>query len=117
MKTLFITFLLATLPIITQVNTTVSISGDINLRPGETTMLNVSVSPYNSSYTFEWDFDDIDKVEKQYSYSISGSSITITHLNVTQYGLLNVYCRVYDASGNYVGTGETEIVVMPNWPN
>lgn len=114
MKTLFIAFLLATLPIVTQVNSTVTIYGNIDLRPGETTTL--YASPDNSAYTYEWSFDmDDEKVERQYSYSISGNSITITHLNVTQRGLLNVYCTVYDENGNSIGSSMAEILVQPYW--
>lgn len=114
MKTLFVSFLLAMLPIVSQVNSTVTIYGNIDLRPGETTVL--YASPDDSSYTYEWSFDmDDEKVERQYSYSISGNSITITHLNVTKTGLLNVYCQVYDEKGNSLGSNMAEIIVQPNW--
>ena len=114
MKTLLLSFLLAVLPIVNQTNSVVSIGGNIDLRPGETTVL--GVSPENPSYTYEWDFGiEPEKVERQYSYSISGNRISITHLNVTQYGLLDVYCTVYDENGNNIGSDMVEIIVQPYW--
>lgn len=109
MKTLFISFLLAMLPIVNQVNDGVSIRGNIDLRPGETTEL--GAYPNDPSYTYVWDFEQ-NNVEEYFRYSTSGNSITITHLNKTRSALLGVYCTVFDEDGNNLGTGYAEIVVQ-----
>lgn len=110
MKTLLITFLLALLPIANQVNSGVYINGNVDLRPGQSTSL--GAYPDNPSYTYVWDFEQ-HNVEANFSYSISGNSISITHLNNSQFSLLGVYCTVYDENGNSLGTGYAEIVVQP----
>lgn len=110
MKTLLFSFLLLLLPIVNQVDNGVTIRGNIDLRPGGTAEL--GAYPDNPSYTYIWDFEQ-NNVEANFSYSTSGNSITLTHLNKTQFSLLGVYCTVYDENGNNIGTGYVEIVVQP----
>lgn len=108
MKTLFISFLLAMLPIVSQVNSSVSIEGYIDPRPGETTIL--TVSPNNDSYTYVWDCDGHwDNIEKYYDFLISGNQITVTPKEMKMQ-MLNLNCTVYDENGSYVGFDEVQII-------
>lgn len=111
MKTLMISFLMAVLPVIAMADE-VQINGYIDLKPGETTTL--QVSPSDASYTYFWDFDpELEKAEKHYNIVVDGDKVTITHLNLASSGLLTVMCTVYDENGNYIGYSEVQIIVTP----
>lgn len=108
MKTLFISFLLAMLPIISQVNSVVSMQGNIDPRPGEATTF--TVSPNNDSYTYVWDCDgNWDNQENYYDFLISGNQITITP-KAARVQMFRLNCTVYDENGSYVGYDEAEII-------
>lgn len=108
MKTLLITFLLALLPITNQTNNSVVIYGNIDPRPGETTIL--TVDPYSDSYTYVWDCDgNWESLEQSFDITISGNQITIAPKEMkTQ--LVNMYCTVYDEKGNSIGNDMAEVI-------
>lgn len=111
MKTLMISFLMAILPVIAMADE-VEINGYIDLKPGETTTL--QISPSDASYTYYWDFDpELEKAEKNFNIVVNGDKVTITHLNLTNSGILTVTCTVYDENGNYIGYSEAQIIVTP----
>lgn len=109
MKTLLISFLLALLPIINQESsTTITINGDIDLRPGESTVL--TVSPNNNSYTYTWDVDgNWENMKRYYDFTISGNQIRVTPKE-SKTTILNLNCNVYDENGNHLGYGEVELL-------
>lgn len=113
MNTLFISFLLAVLPIVNQTNSSVSMSGNIDPRPGEATVF--TVFPDNDSYTYVWDCDGHwDNLEKYFDFSISGNQITVTPKEM-KVQMLRLNCSVYDENGNYLGMDEAEIIW--HWTN
>lgn len=100
MKTLFISFLLAMLPI-TQLSQ-FCVEGRLTIRPGEST--SITITPYDPSYRYEWTFEpELDKVERNFDVSISGNSLYVTAHSDIQTGLVNFNCNVYDSRGNYIG--------------
>lgn len=108
MKTLFISFLLAVLPIVNQANSSVNINGNINPRSGETTVL--TVSPNNDSYTYVWDCDGHwENLERYFDFLISDNQITITPKTI-KVQMLCMNCSVYDENGNYLGFDEVDII-------
>lgn len=112
MRTLFITLVLSLLPIISYSNNNGGIVGETVIASGETTVL--SAYPYDPSYKYVWEFDmDADKLDRQYSYTITGNTITITHLGKSQSSLLDVYCTIYDNAGAIIGFYDAEVVVQP----
>ncbi len=108
MKALLISVLLAILPIAGWADGSVYIGGYIDPLPGQDVVL--TVSPGNSSYTYEWDCDgNWENQEKRFDFSISGNQITISPKEM-KVQMLRLYCSVYDENGSYVGQGEAEII-------
>lgn len=111
MKTFLLTLALSLFSVFPTQIGTVKITGNIDLHPGETTVL--TVTPSEPSYIYEWEIQDEDKHEKSFSFLVSGNTLTITHLGYSQYGLVDIGCRVYHADGTYIGSDWVEIVVQP----
>lgn len=100
------------MPMMTWADEIVRIYGDINLKPGGTTVL--TASPDNASYTYCWEFDlEMEKLEQQWNVVVNDNQLTVRHLGLGETGVLTVWCTVYDANGNYVGFEEVQVVILP----
>jgi len=109
MKTVFISILMAILPLTSQTNEVVYFEGNALVHPGETASL--AVYPENVSYIYEWNSDpEFEKAQNVFDIDIQRNKISMTPRAGLNTGVSNVFCSVYDEYGNLIG--ETSTCVM-----